>query len=316
VNNTPWGDMPVADSHVHFFSHRFFAGLAEQRKMTLETLESALGWQVPDSNPEHLADRWAAELDRFGVEKAALIASVPGDHESVIAAVRQHPTRFTGYMMVNPLSVDAHAQVEHALNSGYMHGLCFFPAMHRYPIYDEKALALIDLAAGKPGTVVFVHCGVLSVGVRKKLGLPCLFDMRYSNPIDVHAIALEYPDVSFVVPHFGAGYFREALMLADLCPNVYLDTSSSNSWMRYGEVHLDLRSVFRRALDVVGQKRLLFGTDSSFYPRGWNKQIFDAQATVLYELGLDAATARCILHDNFSQLFLRGNVSTTHEANK
>lgn len=93
-------------------------------------------------------------------------------------------------------------------------------------------------------------------------------------------------------------------MLADLCPNVYLDTSSTNSWMRYEEASLDLRTVFRRALDVVGPKRLLFGTDSSFYPRGWNKQIFEVQAKVLYELGLDAPTARHIFSDNFVRLFL------------
>jgi hypothetical protein len=73
---------------------------------------------------------------------------------------------------------------------------------------------------------------------------------------------LRYPNLPFVVPHFGAGYFREALMLADLCPNVYLDTASSNSWIKYEG--LELKTVFRRALDVVGPGRLLFGTDSSF----------------------------------------------------
>ena len=73
--------------------------------------------------------------------------------------------------------------------------------------------------------------------------------MRYSFPLDLHAIAVRYPRVPFIVPHFGAGYLREALMLADLCPNVYLDTSSSNSWMRYEG--LDLRTVFRRALDTA-----------------------------------------------------------------
>jgi hypothetical protein len=144
---------------------------------------------------------------------------------------------------------------------------------------------------------------VLSVGVRAKLGLPSLFDMRYSNPIDLHAIALRYPGIRFVLPHFGAGYLREALMLCDLCPNVWLDTSSSNSWVKYEEAALDLRSVFRRALGVVGPSRLLFGTDSSFFPRGWNNEVFQAQAKVLYELGLDEATARLILYDNFVYLF-------------
>jgi uncharacterized protein len=105
------------------------------------------------------------------------------------------------------------------------------------------------------------------------------------------------------VPHFGAGYFREALMLCDLCPNVYLDTSSSNSWTRYEEAHLDLRTVFRRALDVAGPKRLLFGTDSSYFPRGWNAQIFEAQSTALYEIGVGEDIARLIFHDNLLQLF-------------
>ena len=171
-------------------------------------------------------------------------------------------------------------------------------------IHDDRAAALLDAAAAKPGTVVFVHCGVLSVGARKKLGLPSLFDMRFSNPIDLHAVALRYPHVRFVVPHFGAGYFREALMLCDLCPNVYLDTSSGNSWIKYEEGHPDIRAVLRRALDVAGPKRLLFGTDSSFYPRGWNRPVFEAQTTALYELGLEAEQARLVLHDNLAQLFL------------
>ena len=135
---------------------------------------------------------------------------------------------------------------------------------------------------------MFVHCGVLTVGVRKKLGLPSPFDMRFSNPLDLHAIALRHPKTAFIVPHFGAGFLREALMLADLCSNVYLDTSSSNSWMRYEA--LDLRTVFRRALEVVGPQRLLFGTDSSFFPRGWHAAVFAAQTEALYELGLPPLT--------------------------
>jgi len=124
--------------------------------------------------------------------------------------------------------------------------------------------------------------------------------MRFSNPIDLHAVALRYPQVNFVVPHFGAGYLREALMLADLCPNVYLDTASTNSWMRYQD--LDLCGVFRRALDTVGPHRLLFGTDSSFFPRGWNYEIFEQQTRALRELGISAADARLILGENLERL--------------
>jgi predicted TIM-barrel fold metal-dependent hydrolase len=300
---TPWGALAVSDAHVHFFSHRFFAALAEQKKAPVDSLAPLLGWQMPGEDPKHLADTWVQELDRHGVSKAALIASVPGDPESVIAAVRAYPQRFYGYMMVNPVAPSPAAAVERALASRHIHGLCFFPAMHRYSIQDDRATALLDLLSGHARTIAFVHCGVLSVGVRKKLGLPSPFDMRFSNPIDVHAVALRYPQIRFVIPHFGAGYLREALMLCDLCPNVYLDTSSSNSWVRYEESHLDLRAVFRRALDVAGPKRLFFGTDSSYFPRGWNRDIFEAQTKALYEIGITEETARLIFHENLMQLF-------------
>ncbi len=138
--------------------------------------------------------------------------------------------------------------------------------------------------------------------MRNKLGLKSAFDLRFSNPVDLHAVALEHPQVPIIVPHFGAGYFREALMLADLCPNVYLDTSSSNQWMRYQESHMDLRQVFRRALEVVGAKRLLFGTDSSFFPRGWHEAIFEDQAKALYELGVSAHDAKLIFGQNLLRI--------------
>jgi uncharacterized protein len=305
---TPWGDLPVADAHVHFFSHAFFRSMAAQASTTLESAAATLGWEKPPEQPEELADRWAAELDRHGVARAALIASVPGDEGSVAAALARHPGRFHGYFMLNPVAPDAVERARKAFAAG-LRGMCLFPAMHRYSIQDERVAAVLELA--RPGRVVFVHCGVLTVGVRKKLGIPSLFDMRFSNPIDLHAVALAHPGVEFVVPHFGAGYLREALMLCDLCPNVSLDTSSSNSWMRFLPEEVDLRRVFRRALDVAGPRRLLFGTDSSFFPRGWNQVIFDAQTRALYELGVGAQEARLIVGGNLERL-LAGETTGPH----
>jgi predicted TIM-barrel fold metal-dependent hydrolase len=298
---SPWGPMHVADAHVHFFSPRFFESLISQKAgLTEEAIERATGWHIPHG-AEALARHWSEDLDRHGVDRAVLIASVPGDHESVTAAAAEHPGRFWAYSLVNPLADDAVLRLQGALDSGNLHGICLFPAMHGYGMHGDSALAVLDVvAASRPATVVFVHCGVLTVGVRKKLGLLSPFDMRYSNPIDLHAVALGYPQIRFVVPHFGAGYFREALMLADLCPNVYLDTSSSNKWMKYDG--LDLRHTFRRALEVVGPKRLLFGTDSSFFPRGWVAEVFRDQATALYELGTSEHDACAIFGGNLVSL--------------
>jgi len=302
VIESPWGPLGVNDSHVHFFSHKFFSMLSAQKPgLTVEHMGTTLGWQMPPVAPEALARTWVEELDRNGVQRASIIASLPGDEDSVEHAVAAFPDRFYGYFMVNPTAPDAIPRVQGALDRGSLRGICLFPAMHRYPVQSDAVTAILDIVhATRPATLVFVHCGVLSVGVRDRLGLPSPFDMRFSNPIDLQTVAPRFPLLRFVVPHFGAGYLREALMVMDLCPNVWLDTSSSNRWMHYEG--LDLRSVFRRALDVGGPRRLLFGTDSSFFPRGWQSPVFEAQAKALYELGMKAEEARLIFGDNLHQL--------------
>ena len=283
----------INDAHCHFFSTPFFAPLGGEAAL------AKLGWDPPGT-AEALADRWIAELDRHQVSRATMIASVPGDAASVASAIARHPRRFVGFFMVDPTQPDAAGKVTEAIAGG-MRAICLFPAMHRYAIHDDRVTALFDVAAATPGTAVFVHCGVLSVGVRKKLGLPSPFDIRFGNPLDLHAVALRYPQVPIIIPHFGAGLLREALMVADLCANVLLDTSSSNSWIKY--VGLNLAAVFRQALAVVGPERLLFGTDSSFFPRGWVRDVYEQQSTALDEINVSAEAREKIFGGNFDRLF-------------
>ena len=300
--------MSLNDAHCHFFSTRLFAALgrglqgADTTSPETRALDK-LGWDAPGT-PEELADRWVTELDTHGVSRAALIASIPGDAGSVAVAVGRHPRRFVGFFMVDPTVPDAPAASAVSIDRDGLRAICLFPAMHRYPLQDERVRQLFDVAVARPGTAIFVHCGVLSVGVRKRLGLPSLFDIRYGNPLDLHAVALAYPSVPIIIPHFGAGLLREALMVADLCPNILLDTSSSNGWIKYTP-GLTLTAVFQQALAVVGPDRLLFGSDSSFFPRGWVRDIYAQQNSVLDALGVGAQVKEKIFGGNFDRLFPR-----------
>jgi predicted TIM-barrel fold metal-dependent hydrolase len=297
---TPWGEIAIQDSHLHFFSHNFYTALARQKKLTsADDLQALLGWELPTSEPATLAQKWVAEFDRNGVERAAIIASMPGDEASVAAAVAYAPSRFYGYFMLDPTQHDAVDRMVAAAANPHLHAVCLFPAMHTYSIADPRVVPLLELASDSH-LVVFVHCGAISVGIRTKLALPSQFNLRFSNPLDLHPVALHFPRVRFVVPHFGAGLLRETLMLVDLCPNVFLDTSSTNRWMKYEG--LDLRTVFQRAIDVAGIERLLFGTDSSFFPRGWHASIFEQQAKTLYELGIAEPDASKVLRSNLENL--------------
>lgn len=294
----------VNDCHVHFFSQHFLDALGAQKGLPAESrahaVAQSLRWEEPHAN-DALADRWAAELTRHGVARAALIASVPGDEDSVAEAIQRHPSRFVGFFMLDPTKADAIEHAAMALDRG-LRTICLFPAMHRYPLHGERTLRVFELAASRPGTAVFVHCGALSVGARKRLGLSSAFEMRYGNPLDLQHVASVNASVPIIIPHFGAGLFREALMLADQCQNVHLDTSSSNGWLRYLP-GLTLDQVFKTSLEVLGPDRLLFGTDSSFFPRGWTREVYDRQRAAL---GAAAATGQVrekVLGGNFDRLF-------------
>ncbi len=298
--------MPVTDAHCHFFSARFFETLARQRDGSLGDdpvggVTGALGWEPPGP-PEALADRWCAELDQHGVARAALMASVPGDEESVAAAVARHPARFVGFFMFDPTTPDASDRARRAFSEQGLRCVCLFPAMQHYRLDGEAALRLFEIAASFDHVAVFVHCGVLSVGVRKKLGLPSPFDVRLGNPLDLQTAAARHPDLPIIIPHFGAGFLHEALMTADLCPSIHFDTSSSNGWIKY-HPGLTLADVFTHTLAVVGPDRLLFGTDSSFFPRGWQRAVHDAQRTILTDLGLDPQSVDKVFQGNFARLF-------------
>jgi predicted TIM-barrel fold metal-dependent hydrolase len=291
------------DAHCHFFSTTFFSMLSRQRGRgdSVAQLCAELQWDNPDT-PEALASRWVRELDANAVARAALIASVPGDEASVATAIANHHTRFVGFFMLDPSASDAAERTRRALGEFRLRGLCLFPAMHHVPLNDSRVQQIVEIAAEHPGTIVFVHCGVLSVGVRRKLGLPSKFDLRLGDPLGVSRLALAYPNVPFIIPHFGAGMFREALMAADTCANIHLDTSSSNSWIRYTP-GLTLEDVFKTALSVIGARRLLFGTDSSFFPRGWQRGIHDAQQGALNAVGVPPEEQALVFGGNFDRLF-------------
>ncbi len=294
------------DSHCHFFSSQFFTTLSRQRGRgdTVGTLCGELQWEDPGT-PEALADRWVQELDTNGVARSALIASVPGDEASVAAAVSRHPRRFVGYFMVDPSAEEAVARVTHAVTSLGLRVACLFPAMHHVPLSDARIDRIVEAVAAQPGTAVFVHCGVLSVGVRKKLGLPSRFDLSLGDPLSITRLALAYPRLPFIVPHFGAGMLRETMMAGDACPNIHVDTSSSNNWIRYAP-GWTLPGVFRTAMSVLGPSRVLFGTDSSFFPRGWQRGIHESQKAAATEAGISESDQALIFGGNFDRLFPDG----------
>jgi len=294
----------VNDAHCHFLSPRFLEALAREKygygAVSSRQVSSALGWDDPGSI-EQLADRWAAELDCHHVSRAAIIGSIVGDEDSIAAAVARHPLRFVGFFALNPAAPDGLERARRAFGELGLRTACLFPALHRYAL-DSDAVANVFEIAATHGGAIFAHCGHLMIEARAKLGLPSVRDLRLGDPLALAVTASQFPLVPVIIPHFGAGFFREALMAADVCPNIHFDTSSSNSWMKFTP-GLTLCEVFRRALAVVGPDRLIFGTDSSSFPRGWRQVIHGAQQTALEEAAVEPAVVAKIFSGNFERIF-------------
>ena len=113
---------------------------------------------------------------------------------------------------------------------------------------------------------------------------------------------MRYPTVPVIIPHFGAGMFREALMAAGSASNILLDTSSSNSWVGL-HPGLTIRDVFARALDQVGPARLLFGSDCSDSEGAGAACQGSQTLAAIRRLAPTRSIERKLLYDNARRLF-------------
>ena len=88
--------------------------------------------------------------------------------------------------------------------------------MQRYSVHDHACWPS-SIIREHTRRALFVHCGVLTVGIRRKLGLPAASTCA-SATAGPACDRAAHPRLPIIVPHFGAGMFREALMVADLGP--------------------------------------------------------------------------------------------------
>ena len=189
--------------------------------------------------------------------------------------------RFVGASLVNPLAADATARIPAIVERLGLRTLLLLPTLHGYHLGEQRWL--LDYANSQD-LILIVQCGLLDVPLRNQFGLPRTADPHYGRPLDLMASANAYPRVTFVVPHLGAGLLDECLLLGRACANVWTDTAGGNGWL--DALGLTFDQALGRALTCFGSRRILFGTDSGGFPRGWRRDLFERQQAACERLGL------------------------------
>ena len=148
----------------------------------------------------------------------------------------------------------------------------------------------------------------------ERLGIPVLIDfgmlgaaggVSYHpniSPAVLEPVARDFPTVDFVIPHFGIQYVTDLLFLCWSCPNVSVDTSGSNQWVRWMPYKLTLEDLFQRFFETVGPERIIFGTDSSWFPRGFALRYLQDQLRICRFMGLTHAQLQAIFGGNAARL--------------
>ncbi|HLS02800.1 MAG TPA: amidohydrolase family protein, partial [Beutenbergiaceae bacterium] len=122
------------------------------------------------------------------------------------------------------------------------------------------------------------------------------------NPLMLHDVAKAFTYTTFVIPHFGCGYPKEMLHLAWACRNVCVDTSGNNEWVRWMSYRLSLSDLFTRFYETIGPQRIIFGSDSSWFPRGLVGAYYEEQIAVVDAMGIDDAARHQIFYANAARL--------------
>lgn len=65
---------------------------------------------------------------------------------------------------------------------------------------------------------------------------------------------------------------------------------------------IDLKILFRKVIETVGPDRVIFGSDSSYFPRGFSASYLSEQLRVCQTVGLEKGSIEKIFSKNAAKL--------------
>jgi uncharacterized protein len=231
--------------------------------------------------------------DRLGIEK--LIISKPvttqtgtpeefreaNDH--VLRAMKLYPDRIMGQVTLNPqFRKESLEEIKRCVDQGMVGIKVYYQVKISDPLFYPIIEKSIDL---KMLILMHANCQLGMAGYRMKYDTH--LNPNTSLPEDFVEAAKRYPEAILQYAHTGGGGDWEyACKSFRDYPNIYVDTSGSNNE----------GNMIDFALEYLGEDRLFFGTDSSYY-----QGIGDILASELTE-----AQRKKIFFENYNSVLKKG----------
>jgi uncharacterized protein len=200
--------------------------------------------------------------DRLGIEKLVISrpvttqTSTPEDfrasNDHVLKAMKLYPDRIMGQLTLNPqYKNESLEEIKRCVDQGMIGIKVYYQVKINDPLFYPVIEKSIDL---KLLILMHANCQLGMAGYRMKYDTH--LNPNTSLPEDFVEAAKRYPEAIFQYAHTGGGGDWEyACKSFRDYPNIYVDTSGSNNE----------GNMIDFALEYLGEDRLFFGTDSSYY---------------------------------------------------
>lgn len=209
--------MRIIDAHMHYYNKEGFIKVAanagyENTSSCWENIcaENNIVFSVAMGNTLYTSSRYG------GVPPRMIDLSGTFDEISYNQPKKMGYCMGVASELINNENMEATArEFEYYIKDEHCLGLKLYPGYNAVYVNDKRHWPLFELAKAYNVPVV-IHTG----DTASPTGL-----LKYSHPLTVDEVAVNFRDVNFVIAHCGCPWFMDAAEVAGKNSNVYMDLS-------------------------------------------------------------------------------------------
>jgi uncharacterized protein len=194
----------------------------------------------------YTAEELVAAMDKAGIDAGVVFAPLwqggefhdpdyEKGNEAIYQAMKKYPKRIIGYARVNPNFIEqAPRELLKCINEYKFQGIMLHPEWESFTPNDFALMGPIFRIAEQYKLPVTFHTGYYPT----------------CEPLLFLPLAEAYPKVQITLKHMGYRYIRDAIVVARLTENVFLETAGNTS-----------SHEIRAGIKGAGAEKVVFGSD-------------------------------------------------------